>query len=268
MTDIVSGGAVSWMNEKLLKIHRQGIQKGTVTAIFLAIVGLISGCATTPDGERNVDPFETVNRDIYQFNRDFDRAFLKPVADAYVEVTPQIIRTSVSNFFDNIGYLNVILNDFLQGKARQGFWDTSRFVLNSTVGLAGLFDVATAMGLEEHDEDFGQTLGVWGAGSGPYLMLPILGPSTVRDAPGIPVTAVTSPLFYVDQVAVTAPVGALGAVDARARAIGAFRFIEEAALDPYVFTREAYLQRRTFLIYDGNPPRPKFFDEFDEEFEE
>lgn len=249
------------MNDQSPATSGQGLQKAAMTAIFLTIMVLISGCATAPPGERNVDPFENVNRGFYQFNRDFDRAFLEPAADAYVEVTPRPIRTSVSNFFDNLGYLNVILNDFLQGKVKQGFWDTSRFVLNSTVGLAGLFDVATAVGLEEHNEDFGQTLGVWGAGSGPYLVLPLLGPSTVRDAPGIPVTAVSSPLFYVDQVAVTAPTGALGAVDVRARGIGAFQFIEEAALDPYVFTREAYLQRRTFLIYDGNPPRPEFFEE-------
>lgn len=248
------------MNEQLPPIYGQGMQKGAM-AIFLAIIVSISGCATTPQGEQNVDPFETVNRGFFQFNRDFDRAFLEPAADAYVKVTPQPVRTSVSNFFDNLGYLNVILNDFLQGKVEQGFWDTSRFVLNSTVGLAGVFDVATAMGLEEHNEDFGQTLGVWGAGAGPYLVLPLLGPSTVRDAPGIPVTTVTSPLFYVDQAAVTVPVGGLGVVDARARQVGAFQFIEEAALDPYVFTREAYLQRRIFLIYDGDPPRPDFFEE-------
>lgn len=244
------------------------MRKAIVTAIILAIIFLASGCATVSQAERNVDPLEDVlNRPFYQFNRDVDRAFLKPAADAYVKVTPQLIRTSVSNFFDNVGYLNVILNDFLQGKVSQGFADTGRFLVNSTVGLAGLFDVATAMGMDEHDEDFGQTLGVWGADAGPYLVLPLLGPNTVRDAPGIPVSAVTNMLFYVGEVAVTAPLAVLGVIDARARAIGAFQFIEEAALDPYIFTREAYLQRRIFLIYDGSPPRPEFFDEFDEEFE-
>jgi phospholipid-binding lipoprotein MlaA len=230
------------------------MQKGAMTAIFLAIIVSISGCATAPPGERNVDPFETVNRGFFQFNRDFDRAFLEPVADAYVEVTPRPIRTSISNFFDNLGYLNVILNDFLQGKAKEGFWDTSRFVLNSTVGLAGLFDVATPIGLEPSNEDFGQTLGRWGLDSGPYLVLPFLGSSTVRDGTGLVADYALDPLREVDDDDTRVGLYTLDVISTRAELLEAGDILDEAAMDPYIFMREAYLQRRKNRVHDGNPP--------------
>lgn len=243
------------------------MNKPKTTRVLIAVsafLGLLAGgCATVPEDERNVDPLENTNRKIYDFNQKLDEVVLEPVADAYSKL-PQPVRNRVRNFFDNVAYLNVILNDFLQGKVHQGVEDTTRFVYNSTFGLAGLFDVATHMGLPAHDEDFGQTLGVWGVGEGAYLTLPVLGPNTLRDAPDLVVRVFLTPLYFIDSTGVRAGLAAVDGVDTRARAAGAFAFINEAALDPYVFTREAYLQRRTFLIYDGNPPRPEFFDELDE----
>lgn len=239
--------------------------RGSWLAWFLLSL-LCPACATlTPE---DVDPLEKINRPIYTFNQQIDKFILKPAADAYVKVIPQPVRSVVSNFFDNVAYLNVIANDFLQGKGEQGLSDIARFIFNSTFGIFGFFDVATPMGLRAHQEDFGQTLGVWGVKPGPYLVLPLFGPSTLRDSPGLAVSAATNLLFYapnstlsvplgvatVPLGSVTVSMGVLGAVDARARASGGYEFINETALDPYAFTREAYLQRRTYLIYDGKPP--------------
>lgn len=229
---------------------------GIRLAVALLAVMLLPACATRPPTAGAYDPAENVNRRIYTFNRNVDEAVLKPVANAYVKVTPLPVRTAASNFLSNVGYLNVILNDMLQGKVGQGFSDIGRFVVNSTLGIFGTIDVATPMGLVRHDEDFGQTLGVWGTGEGRYLMLPLLGPNTVRDSPGLAVATATNLLFYIGSSAVTIPLALLNAVDQRARATGAFQFVDTAAVDPYVFTREAYHQRRIFLIYDGNPPPP------------
>lgn len=147
----------------------------------------------------------------------------------------------------------------------QGLSDTGRFVVNSTLGIGGLFDVANTMGLTRHEEDFGQTLAVWGAGEGAYLVLPLFGPSTFRDVPGLAFSAATNPLNYVGanppEAKIVIPTGAVGGVDQRARAKGIFEFIDQAALDRYVFVREAYRQRRLFLIHDGNPPQRRFKEE-------
>jgi phospholipid-binding lipoprotein MlaA len=229
-------------------------------ALCLTLLLVVSGCATTPSSEGSGDPLEPMNRHIYKFNDKLDKAVLKPVADFYVRVTPEPVRNSVSHFFDNVKYPNVILNDFLQGKLQNGLDDIGRFTVNTTMGIVGLFDVASKMGMKPHDEDFGQTLGWWGSPAGPYLVLPLLGPNTVRDSPDLVVSTVTNVLFYVPTAAVTIPLSVLGVIDMRARASNAIRFVNEAALDPYVFTREAYLQRRVFLIYDGHPPM-QFFDE-------
>jgi phospholipid-binding lipoprotein MlaA len=225
---------------------------------------MASGCTTVPQADDEGDPLEGTNRNIYQFNDALDKNIIQPVADTYVNITPQPVRNSVSNFFDNISYINVILNDVLQGKIGQGFSDSGRFLVNSTVGILGLFDPATPLGLAEHDEDFGQTLGVWGSESGPYLVLPLLGPNTLRDSPGIVVGVVTNLLFYLNS-SVTIPLGILNAINTRARASSALKLVDEAALDPYVFIREAYKQQRNALIYDGNPPAQEFSGEFDDE---
>ena len=217
---------------------------------------LLTGCATMQSADPEVpdnDPFESVNRPIYRANDFIDRRIAKPVTEAYVSYTPQPIQNSVSNFFDNVVYPNVILNDFLQGKGTQGLEDSGRFLVNTTFGCLGIWDMATPLGLEAHDEDFGQTLGVWGMDESIYLVLPFIGPSTVRDVPNLGVSTVTNILFYVPSPYVV-PVALLGFIDLRARLDEAITFRDETAVEPYLFTREAYLQHRKFLIYDGNPP--------------
>ena len=230
------------------------------TRLWLAVgwsaFALLTGCATMQSADPEVpdnDPFESVNRPIYRANDFIDRRIAKPVTEAYVSYTPQPVQNSVSNFFDNVVYPNVILNDFLQGKGTQGLEDSGRFLVNSTFGCLGIWDMATPLGLEAHDEDFGQTLGVWGMDESIYLVLPFIGPSTVRDVPNLGVSTVTNILFYVPSPYVV-PVALLGFIDLRARLEEAITFRDETAVEPYLFTREAYLQHRKFLIYDGNPP--------------
>lgn len=218
---------------------------------------LSSGCATTQgvqgtDVAEN-DPYEGFNRSIYSFNDSLDKAILKPVATGYQNITPQPVRTGVSNFFSNLTYPIVIINDVLQGKIGQGVEDTSRLFVNTTVGLLGILDPATPLGMQAHDEDFGQTLAVWGAGEGPYLVLPFFGSRNVRDTGGLVVDGITNPISYVGG---GASVGLYAArtVETRERLLSAGRILDEAALDPYSFTREAYRQRRESLIHDGNVP--------------
>ncbi|MCG8380283.1 MAG: VacJ family lipoprotein [Proteobacteria bacterium] len=233
---------------------------------YLLIVGLLlvaTGCATTQtaDGEINEDPIEPTNRVFFNINETLDKHFLKPVAEGYVAVTPVPVRTSITNFFDNLTYLNVILNDFLQGKFSQGMDDTFRFLFNSTLGIGGLFDVATPMGLPENEEDFGQTLAVWGVDKGSYLYLPLFGPNTVRDTTDFVPSTLLNPFFYITST-VLLPVSALNAINTRANLLEASNIRDEAAIDPYAFTREAHLQQREFLIYDGNPPVTGYDDIF------
>lgn len=234
---------------------------GIAAAVLLSGLG---GCASIPLDEREPgDRFEPVNRTVFEFNDDLDRVVLKPVSTAYVDRVPQPARTVVSNFFDNLLYFDTILNSFLQGKLVQGVSDLTRFGVNSTFGLLGLFDVATPLGLQRHDEDFGQTLGVWGAGPGQYLVYPLLGPSGVRDTGGVIVSLLTNPLMYV-AAPIAVPLSVMNIIDLRSRSEGFVRFRDAAALDPYVFTRESYLQNRVSEIYDGDPPRVRFDDvEFD-----
>ncbi|MCP4407243.1 MAG: VacJ family lipoprotein [Gammaproteobacteria bacterium] len=236
--------------------------------ILAAVLILLNGCAAVPKDEYNSDPWEGVNRKVYKFNRVLDKHLVKPVADTYVKVTHVSLRRRITNFFTNLNGINVFLNDYLQGKFKQGFADTTRFVLNSTFGILGLFDIATEFGFKQHEEDFGQTLAVWGVGPGPYLMLPVLGPYTLRNTPGFAFSYYTNPLFLVDDLRITIPLATLGLVDLRASAEGAISFIDEAAVDPYAFMREAYLQRRNFLIHDGSPPVDDLFDELDLELED
>jgi phospholipid-binding lipoprotein MlaA len=236
--------------------------------VLLAASSLLAaGCAGVqrrPSGGDGRDPLERVNRATYAFNDTLDQYLFGPVSKAYVKITPQVVRTGVFHFFDNLTSIDVILNGLLQGKPVQALSDFWRFFVNSTVGLVGLFDVATPLGLERHTGDFGQTLGVWGAGEGVYLVLPILGPSSLRDAPGLAVSVVANPLFYVNDTAVKASATALKMVDERARLDSAIRVRDEAAVDPYLFTREAYRQRRLTLIYGGPPPRPSLEEEPEE----
>ena len=211
---------------------------------------LAGGCAT-----KGVDPYEKTNRFFYGVNDGLDHLIVKPVSDLYVKIIPSPVRTGLGNAFGNLGYGNVIFNDYLQGKLHQGFSDLCRMAVNSTVGVAGIFDVATAWKIPAHQNDFGITLAHWGSKPGPYLVLPVLGPSTFRDAPGWGVALATNPLTYVDAPwEATVPVSATAFIDARSRGEVFIRFRNEAAIDPYVFTRDAYLQYRNNLINEGHPP--------------
>ena len=230
------------------------ISRAKVLLSALAI--LVAGCASVPNPDPR-DPFEGYNRAVFKFNDGFDRAIAKPVATAYQNVTPGPVRNGVRNFFSNIADLFIGVNNLLQGKPEEALTDWGRFAFNTTFGVLGIADWATDMGLEKHDEDFGQTFGRWGAGSGPYIVLPFLGPSDVRDSVG------TVFDWHFDPVGNHYPVdqrnGAilLRATSQRADLLGASRLLEQAALDPYAFVRDAYLQRRRSLIYDGMPPRER-----------
>ena len=218
-----------------------------------ALCGL-GGCATT--GGSPGDPLEGFNRAVFSFNDGVDKAIIKPVATGYKAVLPTFARTGVTNFFANLGDVWIGVNNVLQGKIEAGASDFVRFAVNTTAGILGLFDVASNTGLEKHNEDFGQTLGRWGVGSGAYLVLPILGPSSVRD--GLSRLLVDwrgNPLWYGDDVATRNVLVGVSLIDARANLLDASQLVEDAALDQYSYVRGAYLQRRRSLIYDGDPPR-------------
>ena len=221
-------------------------------ALLLALAA--AGCAT-PNGEPS-DPLEGLNRGVHAFNDGFDRALARPVATAYRDWVHDEIRNRVRSFFSNLQDPMIGLHNMLQGKFEDGFLDWVRFVFNSTIGLFGLHDVASDMGLDKHDEDFGQTFGRWGIGAGPYLVLPFLGPSSARDGVGTALGILTDPLLpYVEPDALAWGIYAVRFTQTRADLLEATRLIEEAALDHYVFTRDAFFQRRRNLVYDGRPPR-------------
>ena len=212
----------------------------------------ISGCATT---NNNNDPLEGVNRGIYKFNDVADKAVIKPVAKAYKAVTPSPIRKGFNNFFNNLGSLTTVINDLLQFKFAHAFTDAGRFVINTTFGLAGFIDVASMDNIPNRKEDFGQTLGYWGVGNGAYLVLPILGPSTLRDATGFAIdTATSDPITYthnIGEIRLHNQIRAAQLVDKRTQLLDAGDLVDNASLDPYSFVREAYLQRRASQVADG-----------------
>ncbi|MBS3936466.1 MAG: VacJ family lipoprotein [Sulfuritalea sp.] len=217
-----------------------------------ALAALLGGCATSGNPK---DPLEGFNRVMFAFNEGVDTVLIKPVALGYDAVMPTPVRTGVTNFFGNIADLFIGVNNLLQGKPDQAASDLGRVLINSTVGILGLFDVATAAGLEKHDEDFGQTFGRWGIGTGAYVVLPLFGPRTVRDTAGLVLDVAVDPVANVDHVPTRNSLGALRLIDNRADRLPADRVIEEAALDKYSYVRDAYLQRRNNLVHDGNPPR-------------
>ena len=228
--------------------------------VFALLVGALAGCASTAERDPR-DPFEPLNRGIYRFNDKVDTVVAQPVARTYRRVVPGEIRDRVRNFFGNIGDFFIGVNNFLQGKFEDGVSDWARVAFNSTVGLFGIHDIATDMGYEKHNEDFGQTFGRWGAGPGPYLVLPFLGSSDVRDGLGTGVDIYVDPLGEVRPYHLEYGLWALRFTQLRADLLDASRILEEAALDRYVFQRDAYLQRRRSLVYDGHPPREKELDE-------
>lgn len=229
--------------------------QGKLIRIILtcALMLLATGCATT-----NNDPLESVNRGVYKFNDVTDKVILKPVASAYKTVTPSPVRKGVSNFFSNLGSITSVFNNILQLKFSNAFSEAGRFVINSTFGLAGFVDVASMDNVPKNSEDFGQTLGHWGVGNGPYLVLPIVGPSTVRDAAGFAFDRVTTdPVTYthnIGEVRLHNQLRAALIVDTRTELLDATDILGGASLDAYAFTRDAYLQRRASQIQDGLVP--------------
>ncbi len=235
-----------------------------ITALIFLSSLFLSGCASLDGPTDPSDPFESYNRSMNSFNNNVDRYVLKPVAKGYDTITPSPVQKGVSNFFSNLDDVLVVFNDLFQFKFKQLASDTGRLVVNTTAGLFGLIDWASDIGLEKHNEDFGQTLGYWGVSSGPYLILPFFGPSTVRDAGGLladsayldPINnEVHEPWVFPnrDQKAAIS-LTIVKTVDIRAGLLKAESVLNEAALDPYIYVREAFLQRRNNLVHDGNPP--------------
>ncbi len=228
--------------------HRASVRVG-----LLLSLALIGGCASAPGPRNAQDPFEPWNRGVFSFNESLDKNVLKPVATGYVNVVPQIARTGIHNFFGNFADAWSAINSFLQGKVGNGVSDLMRVATNTTIGLGGLIDWATELRIGRYPEDFGQTLGVWGAGDGPYVVWPLFGSSTVRDSFALPVDVVGgSPA--VGTSTVRFGLAMLQIVDIRANLLGAGGVLDDAVLDKYTFVRDAHLQRRRNLIYDGDPP--------------
>jgi phospholipid-binding lipoprotein MlaA len=213
----------------------------------------LAGCATGPNANP-ADPLEPLNRSVYQFNDALDRTVLKPVATAYRDVTPSLVQKGIGNFFANLEDAWSFANNILQLKGEAAGDSFFRFGVNTFMGLGGILDVASEMRIARHTEDFGQTLGYWGVGAGPYVVLPILGPSTLRDTVALPVDWKGDAVTQVQDVATSNTLYGVRAVDQRAALLKAEGVIDEAALDKYSFIRDAYLQRRRNAVYDGDPP--------------
>lgn len=231
--------------------------RSLLAAPLLLLLLLATGCATTNGPRDPRDPWEGYNRPMYEINDQIDRAVLKPVAQGYQKVMPEFARTGVNNFFGNLNDLGTGLNNFLQGKPKEGASDLGRFAFNSVVGIFGLFDVASPAGFEKHNEDFGQTLGVWGVGSGPYFVIPLFGPSSARDAPARIVDPQYAVTRWIDDAATSWALFGLDIVRSRANLLETEKILDEAALDRYTFIRDAWLQRRRSQVYDGKPPKTK-----------
>ena len=233
----------------------------------LAAAIFAGGCASMPEGERvEYDPWERLNRSVYAVNDVADRAVTKPIARGYTAVLPEPVRQGITNFSRNLLTPLYSVNNFLQGKPREGMGELIRLAVNSTVGIGGIFDVAAMNGLESHPEDFGQTAAVWGVPAGPYVVIPFLGPSTLRDAVLLPLDLQLDPLYHYDDASVRDRLYVLRLINLRANLLPLDDLLKDSA-DPYVTMRESFLQNREFEIYDGNPPSDddEFFDEFLEE---
>ena len=246
-------------------------RKRRPVAMLLAALLCITACATNNEIEgepvrAESDPWEPMNRGIYGFNHAVDKVTLKLVARGYRKVVPQFARRGVTNFSENLFTPRSALNNFLQGKGKAGFSDIGRFIINTTIGVGGLFDVASAAGFQEYGEDFSQTLAVWGLPEGPFVFIPFLGPHTLLDAIALPVDLLSDPLVYYNDTSVRDRVYVLRVIDLRARLLTAETLVEDSQ-DPYITLRESYLQNRLYEVHDGNPPEDDdFYDEFlDEE---
>jgi phospholipid-binding lipoprotein MlaA len=229
-----------------------GAQHTALAWITLALTLLCTGCATARNPS---DPLEPLNRKVFQFNETLDKAVTRPVAQGYQAIVPPPVRGGITNFFGNFRDVTTAVNNLLQLKVPRAASDLGRIAINSTLGILGFFDVASRLGLEKHDEDFGQTLGHWGVQPGPYLMLPLLGPSTARDTVGLIGDYFTDPEFY---LFTSSPesyiVFGVRVINLRANLLAVESVLDQAGLDRYAFLRDAYLQRRRNQVYDGNPP--------------
>jgi len=232
-------------------------RRAPITAA-LAIAVALAGCQTIREGRggpgQRLDPWENWNRKVFNFNEDLDRTVLKPVATAYSNVVPQPVRRGVSNFFSNFADAWSAINNMLQGKIELGFEDATRVGANTLFGLFGILDVASEMGLDHHYEDFGQTLGRYGVGAGAYVVLPVLGPSTVRDTAALPLDRLATPPAFFEGTRTQIGLTVLQIVNTRSSLLGASRVIDDISLDKYTFVRDAYLQRRRSLVFDGDAP--------------
>jgi phospholipid-binding lipoprotein MlaA len=218
--------------------------------LLLAYALFAGACATTVANDPR-DPLEGFNRGVYSFNQAMDNALFDPLGKVYQAITPDFVDKGVTNFFSNLNDIAVVANDFLQFKINQALTDAIRFIYNSTAGLAGFFDVSSAIDMPKHDEDFGQTLAVWGVGSGPYLMIPFFGPSSLRDVTGhIVDRGILNPIFYVDDEALKAGLLTLNYVDFKADLLSAKKLVGEAAVDEYEFVKSAYFDKRDNQIHD------------------
>jgi phospholipid-binding lipoprotein MlaA len=255
-----------------MRHHRRLNKILRIATLLLLQLGCLLPASVNAEEEptKNSDPLEAINRPIYHVNDFADRYVLRPAGKGYNFVVPKVARTGIGNFFDNITYPVTIVNGLLQGKGAQAWDDTLRFFINSTFGILGFMDLATGQGLVRHDEDFGQTFAKWGAPQGPYIVLPLLGPSTVRDGIGILGNLQVNPLVQMDNSSVRDKLLILWAVETRAAFIGPDKMMREA-YDPYIFMRDAYLQNREFLIMDkdsnSDAATEEYFDDF-EEYEE
>lgn len=221
-----------------------------VAAAVAILIGL-SGCATTANNPK--DPFEGFNRVMFSVHEGID-VVVKPVAQGYDKVAPDPVKAGIGNFFGNIADIWIAVNNFLQGKPADGFSDIGRVLVNSTIGIVGLIDVASDFGLEKHSEDFGQTLGTWGVDGGPYLFWPIIGPRNVRDTFGFVVDASVDPVMHLEDVSARNVLAGVRFIDLRASLLPADKVVEQAAFDKYNYIRDAYFQNRRSAIHDGNPP--------------
>ena len=238
-------------------MKRTGAKAALALVCLMTLVSL-DGCSTVRTGRagpgQRLDPWENWNRKVFAFNEGLDEKVLKPVATAYSEIVPQPVRSGVGNFFGNVLDAWSAVNNMLQGKFTAGFDDMMRVGTNTVFGLFGVVDVASEMGLDHHYEDFGQTLGRWGVGAGAYLVLPVFGPSSLRDAAALPLDRAASPALLINGGSTQFGITTLQIINTRASLLGASRVIDDISLDKYTFIRDAYLQRRRSLVFDGDVP--------------
>lgn len=251
---ILSPGPTEIRRASLIPVNRPYLALLTKTLLAVILMSGLLGCASS--GQNN-DPLEPVNRQVFAFNNFVDAHALRPAAQAYRTITPDIVRTGVRNVFDNAGYPVVFVNQFLQGKVSRGAQDLTRFLVNTTLGLAGLIDVASPLGLEAHNEDFGQTFAVWGISRGPYLVVPFLGSYSLRSGVGALGNQQLRLQSHIEHVPTRNSVFVLWAIEQRERQLGRSSLLQG---DSYLFLRDAYLQRREDLATDGQSQSDPFLD--------